>query len=155
MRSSVRWFCLVSAVFTVFPMLASDKKVPEQPMANLHFTVINDANNKPVRAASVVLHPVKKNGTQAKGGFQLKTDGEGHTETEGIPFGSLRIQVLAQGFQTFGDDYKIDKADMDIQIRLKRPGEQLSVYDKQKDKQTAPPATQPAAQPTTPPTEPK
>ena len=136
-------------------MLASDKKAAEQSMANLHFTVVKDANDKPVRAASVVLHPVKKDGTQAKGGFQLKTDGEGKTETEGIPYGPLRIQVLAPGFQTFGDDYVVNKPDMDIQIRLKRPGDQLSAYDKDKNKQAAPPATQPAVQPTTPSTEPK
>ncbi len=88
-------------LFVTFSMVlscfASDKKSAEQATANLHFTVINDANGKPVRAASVVLHPVKKDGTQAKGGFQLKTDAEGITETEGIPFGPLRIQVLAPG----------------------------------------------------------
>jgi hypothetical protein len=151
---------LCLGLFVTFSMVlscfASDKKNADQPFANLHFTVINDANGKPVRAASIVLHPVKKDGTQAKGGFQLKTDGEGVTETEGIPFGKLRIQVLAPGFQTFGDDYQINKADMDIQVRLKRPGEQLSVYGKQKDKQQEPPtAVQPAAPPATPPAEPK
>ena len=66
-------------------------------LSNLRFTVVKDANDKPVRAASVILHPVNKDGTQSKGGFQLKTDGEGNTGTEGIPYGPLRIQVLAPG----------------------------------------------------------
>ena len=91
--------------------------------------------------------PRGKNGKQSKGGFQLKTDNEGKTESEGLPYGPLRIQVLAPGFQTFGDDYDINKPDMDIEIRLKRPSDQLSIYDKPKDKQQEPPAT--------PPTEPK
>ena len=121
-------------------------------MSNLRFTIVKDDNNKPVRNASVVLHPVNKNGSQAKGGFQLKTDNEGNTETEGIPYGMIRVQVLAQGFQTFGEDYKIDKPDMDIQIRLKRPSDQMTVYDKKGEgqpTQAAPPPkdTAPAPKP--------
>ena len=52
-------------------------KSPLFSRRNLRFTVVKDANDKPIRAASVVLHPVNKDGSQAKGGFQLKTDGEG------------------------------------------------------------------------------
>jgi hypothetical protein len=38
------------------------------------------------------------------------------------------LQVIAHGFQTYGEDYKVDKADMGVEIRLKRPGEQYSIY---------------------------
>ncbi len=125
---------------------ASDKQAAPTQSSNLHFTILKDDNNKPVRNASVVLHPVGKNGSQSKGGFQIKTDNEGKAETDGLPYGSLRVQVLAPGFQTFGDDYEIDKPEMDIEIRLKRPGDQLSVYDKS-DKQKDPPATPPTDTP--------
>ena len=104
----------------------------------------------PVRNASVILHPVNKNGTQAKGGFQLKTDNDGKTETEGIPYGTIRIQVLAPGFQSFGDDYPVDKPDVNIHIRLKRPSDQMSVYDKPsstKPAETPAPATTPTPKP--------
>ena len=47
--------------------------------------------------------------------------------------------MLAPGFQTFGDDYQIDQPEMEIEIRLKRPGDQLSIYDKDKQ-QAQPPA---------------
>ena len=125
---------------------ADDKKqaTPEQ-YANLHFVVVKDYNDKPIRNASVILHPVNKDGKQAKGGFQLKTDNEGKTETEGIPYGPLRIQVLSSGFQTFGDDYQVNQPDMLITIRLKRPTEQLTVYDKPKDQKPTSPATPPSA----------
>jgi len=36
--------------------------------------------------------------------------------------------VIAKGFQTYGQDYKIDKSDMSMEVRLKRPGEQYSIY---------------------------
>jgi len=127
----------------LFPVLmsASDKQSGTGQTSNLRFTVLKDDNNKPVRNASVILHPVGKGGKQAKGGFQLKTDNDGKTASEGLPYGPLRIQVLAPGFQTFGDDYDVNKPEMDIVIRLKRPTDQLSVYDKSQDKnQSAPPA---------------
>ena len=140
----VRLLCIYCALLAAVPALASDKKSDDEQMANLHFSVLRDANDKPVRAASVVLHAVNKDGTQAKGGLQLKTDGDGNAGIDGIPYGPLRIQVLAPGFQTFGDDYQITKPEMEFEIRLKRPGEQLSAYDKDKNKnkKSTPPATQ-------------
>ena len=41
----------------------------------------------------------------------------------------LRVQVLAHGFQTFGEDYNIDKSKVEITIKLKRPQGQYSVYE--------------------------
>ncbi|HVP55601.1 MAG TPA: carboxypeptidase-like regulatory domain-containing protein [Candidatus Eisenbacteria bacterium] len=143
MRSIHCLVCIFGAVLLSVPATASDNKQAQDQFSNLHFTVVKDYNNKPVRNASVILHPVNKDGSQAKGGFQLKTDGEGKAISEGIPYGMLRVQILAPGFQTFGEDYRIDKPDVDIQIRLKRPSEQLSVYDKPA-KQQAPPAKPPA-----------
>ena len=106
-------------------------QVDEDPTSKLEFMVLRDTNGKPIRAASVVLHPVSKKGKQARGGFELKTDNDGKTEFEGVPYGTMRIQVLAQGFQTYGEDYVIDKPNMDIVVKLKRPAEQYSVYGDQ------------------------
>jgi len=107
------------------------------PMSDLRFVVVRDYNGKPVRNAAVVLHPVNRKGKQSRGGLELKTDGEGRTSIDGIPYGPLRIQVLAQGFQTFGEDYKIDKAEMEITVKLKRPGGQYSIYENHGDAKKA------------------
>ena len=147
MRGFRLLICFLCTCLLAASALASDKQAAPLKSSNLHFTVLKDDNNKPVRNAGVVLHPVGKNGQQAKGGIELKTDNEGKIEAGGIPYGTLRVQVLAPGFKTFGDDYQVDKPEMEIEIRLKRPTDQLSVYDKPKDK--APPATTP------PPAEPK
>jgi hypothetical protein len=147
MRSSRLFFRLTWALLLTLPATAGDKKpVAPQPASNLHFTVLKDDNNKPVRNASVVLHTVGKNGSQAKGGFQIKTDSEGKAETEGLPYGTLRVQVLAPGFQTYGEDYNIDQPEMKIEIRLKRPTDQLTVYDSGKP-QTAPATAPPSPEP--------
>jgi len=99
----------------------------EGPMSNMHFVVLRDSNGKPVKNAAVVLHMVKK-GKQALGGMELKTNDDGKTGIDGIPYGPLRVQVLAPGFQTFGEDYQVNQAEMEITIKLKRPPRQLSSY---------------------------
>ncbi len=98
------------------------------PMSNLQFVVVKDYNGKPVRNAAVVLHPVGRKGKQSRGGLELKTDNDGRTNIDGIPYGPLRIQVLAPGFQTYGEDYQIDKPELSITVKLKRPGSQYSSY---------------------------
>jgi hypothetical protein len=101
--------------------------------SSLRFVVVRDSDGKPVRNAEVVLHPVKRKGKQAKGEMELKTDAEGRTNVDGIPYGPLRVQVLAPHFQTFGEDYEINKAEMEITVKLKHPGGQYSVYENHED----------------------
>jgi len=120
---------LLVAVLMSTALYAGDKK-DEGPQSSVNFVVLKDESGKPVRNAAVVLHPVGKNGKQGKGGFELKTDPEGKTHFDGIPYGKLRIQVIAPGFQTFGDDFDINTAEQVITIRLKRPQSQYSIYEK-------------------------
>jgi hypothetical protein len=105
----------------------------EGPTSSLRFVVVRDSDGKPVRNAEVVLHPVKRKGKQAPGEMELKTDAEGKTNVDGIPYGPLRVQVLAPHFQTFGEDYEINKAEMEITVKLKHPGGQYSVYENHGD----------------------
>jgi len=107
---------------------AQDDDEYNGPMSKMSFVVVRDTNGKPVRNAAVVLHPVKKNGKQAMGGLELKTDDDGKTSIEGIPYGVLRVQVLVPGFQTFGEDYQVDQKATLITIRLKRPTKQVTAY---------------------------
>lgn len=102
----------------------------EHKSATLSFVVIKAENGKPVRNASVVLHPVKKNGDQALGGMELKTDADGKTSIDGIPYGKMRIQVLAPHFKTYGQDFDISQPTVDITVKLEKPSEQYSIYDK-------------------------
>ncbi len=111
--------------------------------AVLNFQVLRDYNGKPIRNASVVMHPVQKNGKQSKGGLQIKTDAEGKASFDGAPYGKLRVQVLAPGFQTFGADYDVDKPALEITVKMKRPAGQYSIYeehpgDKKDDKSSEP-----------------
>jgi len=110
-------------------LLGSRALAQDDDMAMLNFVVIRDYNGKPIRNASVVMHPVEKNGKQSRGGLQIKTDADGKASFDGVPYGKLRIQVLASGFQTYGDDYSIDRPTVEITVKMKRPQGQYSIYE--------------------------
>ena len=133
------------------------------PFARIAVTVLRDGSGKPIENAAVIFHPMQ--GEKDKGNMELKTNEDGKTIIDVLPLGdTVRLQIIAKGFQTFGDDYKVDQAQMAIDIRMKRPGEQYSIYKKHpetseggKSPGPAPapaskdkPAAQPDAQPTQP-----
>jgi hypothetical protein len=101
----------------------------EEPTAVMSFIVLKDYNGKPVRNAAVIMHPVSTRGKQERGGLELKTDADGRSSLDGIPYGKLRVQVLAQGFQTYGADYEVNQPKLEVTIKLKRPQGQYSVYE--------------------------
>jgi hypothetical protein len=125
---------LVGAIVLVTIVAAASlgfaqKDKGDEPSSWLYFTIIKDDNGKPVRNASVVLHPVNAKGKQERGGMELKTSPEGKCDFDGVPYGVLRVQILAHGFQTYGEDFDIEKPKTEITIKLKRPQGQFSVYD--------------------------
>ena len=130
----------LTAVSTVFVMLVAGTmglawaQDDEGPTASLKFVVVREANGKPVQNAQVVLHPVNRKGKATRGEMELKTDAEGRTRVDGVPYGSVEVQVLAPGFQTFGEDYEVKQAEMEITVKLKRPGGQYSIYENHDEK---------------------
>jgi hypothetical protein len=124
-----------------------DNDSDDGPTALINFLVVKDDNGKPVRNAAVIMHEVNPKGKQERGGMELKTDLDGKANFDGIPYGMLRVQVLAQGYQTFGEDYDIAKDKLEITIKLKRPQNQYSVYDDRAKDPNAPPKQDPPADP--------
>jgi Carboxypeptidase regulatory-like domain len=106
----------------------------EGPTSSLRIVVVRDVDGKPVKNAQVVLHPVNRKGKQTKGEMDLKTDADGRATVDAIPYGSLQVQVLAKGFQTFGEDYEVKQSELEITVKLKRPGGQYSIYENHDNK---------------------
>ena len=97
------------------------------PSARIEVSVIRDSNGKPVEHAAVIFHPIE--GDRDKGIMELKTNEDGKAVVDVIPVGdTVRLQIIAKGFQTYGSDFKVDKTDISMEIRLKRPGQQYSIY---------------------------
>ena|SRR5690242_16721517 len=113
-------FCALSAF--------AGKKNNEPPAASVNFMIVRDANGKPVKNAEVVLHPLDQNGKQRQEGMELKTHEDGKAEATGLAYGKWRVQVIAPGFRTFGQDYDLSQPSTEITIKLQKPSEQFSVY---------------------------
>ncbi|HYX68860.1 MAG TPA: hypothetical protein VE825_06985 [Terriglobales bacterium] len=114
---------ILALAATALPAAAGDK-----PNAKLKVTVVKVENGKPVANAAVVLHPVDKKGRQQRGGVELKTNEDGQCSYTGLPFGKLRVQVIAHGRQTYGEDFEIDQPEKEITIKLNPPQGQVTIY---------------------------
>jgi len=99
------------------------------PPATTHIVVAvtKASNGKPVVNASVIFHPIKDG--KDEGNLEIKSDPDGKATIDVIPTGSLvTVQVFADGFATFAQDYTLTDAEKDIQVKLQRPRAQLSTY---------------------------
>jgi hypothetical protein len=98
------------------------------PAARIQVTVVRNSDGKPIENAAVIFHPFE--GDRDKGSLELKTNEDGKALIDVIPIGdTVRMQIIAKGYQTYGGDYKIDKDQMAMEIRMNRPGQQYSIYN--------------------------
>ncbi len=111
-------------------LLAQDD---DGPTSSVKVVVVRDTDGKPIKYAQVVLHPVNRKG-KSKGEMDLKTDGDGRANLDGVPYGSLQVQVIAKGFQTFGGDFEIKQPELEITVKLKHPAGQYSTYENHDEK---------------------
>ncbi len=108
------------------------KYKPPPPTCKITVTVLKASNGKPLENASVVFHPLK-NGKD-EGNMELKTNEDGKVTIDVIPVGDgLRLQVLATGYQTYGNDYELPADTKDIEVKLGRPQRQYSIYESHPD----------------------
>jgi hypothetical protein len=118
------------------------------PAARIEVIVLRAADGKPIENAAVIFHPIE--GDRDKGGLELKTNDDGKALIDVIPIGdTVRMQIIAKGYQTYGDSYKVDKDQMSMEVRMNRPGQQYSIYKngksegdakKDQDKSSPPPS---------------
>jgi len=96
------------------------------PTAHIEVLVLKP-NGKPVENAAVVFHPVKDG--KDDGNLEMKTDPDGKAVLDLIPIGStMTVQVIADGYATFGEEYDVPTDTKNIVITLQRPMEQYSTY---------------------------
>ena len=125
--------------FTLAPVCAhaqSDAPVPEKhgrkykappETAHIEVTVIKGFNKKPIMNAAVIFHPIKDGHDQ--GTLEVKSDPDGKAIIDIIPIGSqVRVQVLANGFATYAEDFTITEASREILVKMVRPQAQISAY---------------------------
>jgi len=101
-------------------------------VSHIVVTVVKGYNGKPIPNAAVIFHPTKDG--KDEGNLEIKTDPDGQAIIDVIPTGSdFRVQVIASGFATFGDEYHVDGANKEIAITMVRPRAQISAYSDNSD----------------------
>jgi hypothetical protein len=97
------------------------------PTSHIEVHVVKKYNGKPIPNAGVVFNPSKDG--KDLGSLEVKTDPDGKAVIDVIPTGStVRVQVIADGFATYGQDYLIDQSSKQIAVSMLRPQEQVSAY---------------------------
>ena len=126
MRSGLAVLLTVAVATTSFA--GKKPSASQQNTASVNVTIVRDSNGKAVKNAEVVLHLVDIHGKEKQEGMELKTHDDGKAEATGIPYGKVRIQVIAPGFKTYGQDFNINQPSLELTIKLQKPAEQLSIY---------------------------
>ena len=100
------------------------------PMTKINIVLKNQAG-KPVDHASVVVrfvqgHSVVKLGKAIRTTFELRSNQEGEARIPSIPQGKILVQVIAKGYQTFGQTYDIAEEEKTLEITLNPPQQQYT-----------------------------
>jgi len=104
----------------------------DPPMTRLRVEVKN-LSDKPVERAAVVVRFVEgrsvvKFGRKIITNWELRTNQEGVARIPSIPQGKIRIQVIAKGYQTFGQVFDVSEEEKTIEVKLNPPQAPYSAH---------------------------
>lgn len=104
----------------------------DPPMTRLRIEVRN-YNGKPVERASVVVRFVEgrspaKLGKKIITQWEVRTNQEGVVKIPPIPQGKILVQVIAKGYQTFGQTFEVAEEEKTIEVKLNPPQPQYSAH---------------------------
>jgi len=104
-------------------------------MTKLTITVKTQAGT-PIDRAEVIVrwkadakHPRISFSKNVRRQFELRSDQQGITEIPEIPQGTIQIQVVAKGYQTFGKIFDIYDEERTIPVTLNPPQQQYSSHE--------------------------
>ena len=121
----MRFLLIPALLLSAFTLCAAD-------MTKLNITV-KTQGGKPIDRAGVIVRFVQgrsvvKLGKQVRTTFELRTNQDGEAKIPTIPQGKIRIQVIAKGYQTFGEIFDVDQEEKDIEIKLNPPQQQYTSH---------------------------
>jgi hypothetical protein len=118
--------------------------------SHVQITVVKKFNGKPIMNAAVIFDSTLDG--KEEGNLEVKTDPDGKATIDVIPTGStVRVQVIAQGFATYAEEYLVSDPSKEIFVAMIRPQEQISSYvDNEGKATTRKPGVQEPIRPTTP-----
>jgi Carboxypeptidase regulatory-like domain len=126
-----RRFCFfaVTCLILSLPILYA-----QTAMTKLTVHVLNDSD-KPVDRASVIVKFVQgrdyiKLGRKIRDTYELRTNQEGEASIPEIPQGKILVQIIAKGYQTYGQTLDINEPERTVEVKLNPPQKQYSAHEK-------------------------
>jgi hypothetical protein len=101
---------------------STKKEQAPSPVNRLTIEVTGGDENKPVENASVYVKTVEQHLIKDKKfEVQVKTNQHGMAHVPDAPLGRVLIQIVADGWKTYGHWYDIDDPKQVIKVHLERP----------------------------------
>jgi hypothetical protein len=115
-----------SAVLLTGSLLADDE------MTRLKVEV-KTLGDRPIERAAVIVNFVEgrsiaKLGKKVQTRWEVRTNQEGVAKVPLIPEGKVRVQVIAKGYQTFGDTFDVEGDEKTLTIKLNPPQPPYSAH---------------------------
>ena len=116
---------LILSIALLVPLLGAD-------MTTLTISV-KTPGGKPVEGASVIVkfvkgHSITKLGKKIRTEWELRTNQDGLAKIPPIPQGTILVQIIAKGYQTFGQNFDVDEEQKTLEIALNPPQPQYSAH---------------------------
>jgi hypothetical protein len=93
---------------------------------------VRNLEDKPVDRASVLVRFVEgravKIGKKIRTSWEMRTNQEGVVSIPPIPQGQILVQVIAKGYQTYGEKIEINEEEKTVEVKLKPPQSQYSAH---------------------------
>jgi uncharacterized GH25 family protein len=94
---------------------------------------VRNLEDKPLDRANVIVRfegrsITKLGGKKLKTSWEMKTNQEGVVGIPPIPQGQILVQVIAKGYQTFGEKFEVNEEEKTIAVKLKPPQSQYSAH---------------------------
>ena len=104
----------------------------DDPTTRLRIEVTNH-KDKPIERANVLLQfvdgrSVKKFGKQNVRRWEMRTNQDGVAAFPSMPQGKVKLLVMADRYQTHGQEFDILEAERTIQVKLNPPQPQYSAH---------------------------
>jgi uncharacterized GH25 family protein len=94
---------------------------------------VRNLEDKPIDRASVIVRfegrsITKLGGKKLKTSWELKTNQEGVVSIPPLPQGHIQVQVIAKGYQTYGEKIEVNEEEKTIEVKLNPPQSQYSAH---------------------------
>jgi hypothetical protein len=123
--------CLTVVILVAYPVRAQAPATPPskdqapqvEPLSRVTIEVIGGEKDMPVENASVYVKYVEERKLKKDKKLELnvKTNREGLAHVPNAPLGRVLVQVVAEGWKTYGRWYDITDAKQTIKVHLERP----------------------------------